>query len=39
MAERNKEPNIKILIALDLAKHDLKAAVEKAEKNNWRFEL
>ncbi len=39
MAERNKEPNIKILIALDLAKHDLKAAVDKAEKNNWRFEV
>ena len=39
MTERNKEPNINMLTALDLAKHDLSTAVEKAEKNNWRFEF
>ncbi len=39
MTQRNKEPNINMLTALDLVNHDLSAVVEKAEKNNWRFEF
>lgn len=38
MVFREKEPNITMLTALSLAKQDLKIAVEKAEKNNWKFE-
>ena len=38
MTKRKKEPNIKMLTTLELAKRDLKSEVEKAERNNWRFE-
>ena len=37
MLMREKEPNIKVLIALDLTNKDLKIEVEKAEKNKWIF--
>lgn len=37
MLLKEKEPDITMLTALSLAKQDLKVAVEKAEKNNWKF--
>lgn len=37
MIKRKKEPNIKMLTTLELAKRDLKSEVEKAEDNNWSF--
>lgn len=39
MNKRKREPNINMLTVLDLAKRDLKAEVEKAEKNDWKFEF
>jgi len=39
MIQREVEPNINMLTALDLVNRDLKAEVEKAERNNWIFEL
>ncbi len=39
MLLRNKEPNLIMLTALNLTNRDLKIEVEKAAKNEWRFEL
>jgi uncharacterized protein YqfA (UPF0365 family) len=39
MNKRNKEPDINMLTIFDLAKRDLKAEVEKAEKKDWKFEF
>jgi len=36
---RKKEPNVWFLTTFDLAKRNLPKEIEKAEKNNWRFEL
>lgn len=37
--KRNKEPNEWFLITFDLAKRDLKKEIEKAEKNDWKYEF
>jgi uncharacterized protein YqfA (UPF0365 family) len=37
--KRNKEPNEWFLTTFDLAKRDLKTEIEKAEKNDWKYEL
>jgi uncharacterized protein YqfA (UPF0365 family) len=37
--KRNKEPNEWFLTTFDLAKKDLKREIEKAEKNDWKYEL
>jgi len=39
MIQREMEPDINMLTALNLANRDLKIEVEKAERNNWMFEL
>ena len=36
---KNKEPNEWFLTTFDLAKRDLKKEVEKAQQNDWRYEL
>lgn len=36
---RNKEPDIWFLMTFDLAKRNLTKEIEKAEKNDWKFEL
>ena len=36
---RNKEPDIWFLTTFDLAQRNLPKEIEKAEKNDWKFEL
>lgn len=39
MISRGKEPDIDMLSALNLARKDLLIEIERAEKNNWKFEF
>ncbi|MFA7290425.1 MAG: hypothetical protein WC055_16235 [Melioribacteraceae bacterium] len=36
---RNREPNVWFLTTFDLAKRNLPDEIDKAEKNDWKFEL